>query len=57
MGLSKEVIKREIVGAIAAIKAHEEGLLVNKLVLEKFEEELKKFPEEKNQKRKNPIVD
>ena len=57
MGLSKKIIEREIVGSIAAIKAHEEGLAVNQLVLEKFKEELKKFPEEKKQIKKNLIVD
>ena len=54
MELSRETIKREIAGAGAAIEAHEEGALVNKIVLEAFEMELKKLPKEEEKKKKIP---
>ena len=56
MGLSREVIEREIAGSKAAIKSHKEGLAVNQLVLEKFEEELNKYPKKKKEAGKNSIV-
>ena len=43
MGLSREVIEREIAGSKAAIKSHEEGLIINKIVLRAFETELETF--------------
>ena len=43
MGLNfKEVIEREIEGTKAALKAHEEGVFVNDIVLKAMKEELKK---------------
>ena len=39
---SKEVIEREIEGTKAALKAHEEGVFVNQIVLKAFKKELKK---------------
>jgi len=38
MGLSKEVLKREIAAVEAAIKAHTEGAEINKIVLKAFKE-------------------
>ncbi len=43
MGLSKEVIKREIIGAETAVKAHSEGALINEIVLKAFKKELEKL--------------
>ena len=54
MALSVEDIEREIAGLKAAIKAHETGMDVNKLVLKTFEAERKKYPASKP--RKNPLV-
>ena len=47
MVLSREVIEREIEGAKAAVKAHQEGLEVNEIVLEAFENRLKTYPPKK----------
>jgi hypothetical protein len=43
MDLNKKLLEREVSACKAAIKAHEEGTAVNKIVLEAFEIELKKF--------------
>ena len=44
MVLNRKVIEREIAAAEAAVKAHLEGAEINQIVLDKFKEELKKFP-------------
>ena len=38
-----KMIEREIVASKAAIKSHEEGLIINKIVLRAFETELQTF--------------
>ena len=42
MALSEEILKREIEAGKAAIKAHEEGVEIHKIVNKAFEDELKK---------------
>lgn len=43
MDLPKKVIERELASSKAALKAHEEGVEVHKIVLKCFEAELDKF--------------
>ena len=42
MALNKEILEREIKAGEAAIKAHEEGAEIHKVVKKAFEEELEK---------------
>ncbi|KKN28674.1 hypothetical protein LCGC14_0851860 [marine sediment metagenome] len=49
MALSREVLERELGASKAALKAHEEGTEIHKIVSKVFEEELKKYPEKKKE--------
>ena len=49
MVLTRELIEKEIVGSEAALKAHEEGVEIHKVVLKMFREELAKLPEKKKE--------
>jgi len=49
MGLTRELIEKEIVGSEAALKAHEDGVEIHKVVLKMFKDELAKLPEEKEE--------
>jgi len=46
MGLTRELIEKEIAGSEAALKAHEDGVEIHTVVLKMFREELAKLPEE-----------
>jgi len=47
MDLSKDICEREIKACAAALKAHEDGVLVNTLVMGFFVKKLKEFKEKK----------
>ena len=47
MALTRALIEKEIAGSEAALKAHEEGVEIHKVVLKMFREELAKLPEKK----------
>jgi len=55
MALYREDIEKEIAAVKAAIKAHEQGALINKIVLEAFEKELEKYPAAEQKPVKKPI--
>ena len=48
MVISKEILERELEASKAAIKAHEEGMEIHKIVSKAFEEALKKYPKKEN---------
>ena len=52
MGLSRELIEKEIIGSEAALKAHEDGVEIHQLVLAMFKKKLAeyKLPVEKEKK-------
>ncbi len=47
MASLNEVIKRELAASKAALKAHEEGIEIHKIVSKAFEKALKKCSKEK----------
>lgn len=53
--LKREVLEREIAGADAAVKAHKEGMEVNKIVLDAFKKRLSTYPEKKKPVKRVPI--
>ena len=55
MDLTREVLEREIEGAKAAIKAHQEGEAINKVVLIAFNAQLTKLPPKKKEEEKKPV--
>ena len=52
MVLPRKVIEREVAASKAALKAHEEGAKVHKIVVAAFEKELEKYPESKKEAKK-----
>ena len=47
MAISREVLETEIAGSEAALKAHEQGLEIHRIVLGAFKAELEKMPKVK----------
>jgi len=50
---NREIWERELKASQEALKAHQEGIEIHKVVCKAFEEELEKYPKKKKE---NPIV-
>ena len=50
MTLNREIVERELEASKRALSAHEEGILIHKVVIAAFQSELDKLPKEKENK-------
>ena len=51
MAISRDVLETEITGSEAALKAHEQGIEIHKIVLGAFKAELAKMPKPKKEEK------